>query len=169
MENTEFTPRPWYREPWPWLILGILGLGVCSGLSILTIGLSNPPQIVSGDYQSLGKALVDTQERTGRAKALGLSGDLRFEDGDLVVHLAADDLAGLPDTVLVQFLHPATSDGDTTAIVRLVADGVYRGELSATPHERAQVRVADLQQTWWLAGRLSSEAPDLVALTAQRL
>jgi uncharacterized protein len=169
MENSEYTPHPWYREPWPWLILGILGLGVCSGLGILTIGLNNPPHIVSGDYQPLGKALVDTHERTGRAKALGLSGDLRFEGGEVVLNLVADELAGLPDTVLVQFLHPATSDGDTTAIVRLVADGVYRGELSATPHERAQVRVADLQQTWWLAGRLYGDAPDIVALTAQRL
>ena len=35
--------NPWYREPWPWFILGILGLGVFFGISILTIGLNNPP------------------------------------------------------------------------------------------------------------------------------
>ncbi len=169
MENTEFTPRPWYREPWPWIILGILGLGVCSGLGILTIGLKNPPQIVSGDYQPLGKALVDTQERAGRATALGLGGDLRFEGNDVLLTLAADDPAGLPETVLVQFLHPATSEGDTTAIVRLQSEGVYRGELATLPHERAQVRVADLQQTWWLAGRMSGDNGGAVALSVQRL
>jgi len=169
MENTEFTPRPWYREPWPWLILGILGLGVCSGLGILTIGLNNPPQIVSGDYQQLGRALVDTHERTDRARALGLSGGLRIEGNEVVLELSAIDRAALPGSLLVQFLHPAVSDGDTTALVRLQDEGVYRGELATSPHARANVRVADLEQTWWLAGRLSSEAPDLVALTAQRL
>jgi uncharacterized protein len=169
MATTDFTPRPWYREPWPWIILGILGLGVCSGLGILTIGLSNPPEIVSGDYQQLGRALVDTHERSDRARALGLGGSLRFEGNEAVLELSASDLAGLPDTVLVQFLHPASSEGDTTAIVRLQAEGIYRGELSAAPHQRAQVRVADLQQTWWLAGRMSSDSGGVVALSVQRL
>ena len=169
MAHTDFTPRPWYREPWPWIILGILSIGWVSGLSILTIGLSNPPQIVSGDYQQLGRALVDTHERTQRARDLGLSGGLRLEGGIVVLDLSADDLAGLPDTLLVQFLHPASSEGDTTATVRRQSDGSYRGELATDPHARANVRVLDLEQSWWLAGRLSVEAPDVVALTAQRL
>jgi len=169
MENTEYTHRPWYREPWPWIILGILSIGWVSGLSILTIGLSNPPQIVSGDYQQLGRALVDTHERTDRARALGLSGGLRIEGNEVVLELSAIDRAGLPDSLLVQFLHPAVSDGDTTALVRLQSEGIYRGELASSPHSRANVRVVDLEQTWWLAGRLSDNAPDIVALTAQRL
>lgn len=169
MESTHFCPRPWYREPWPWIILGILSLGWVSGLSILTIGLSNPPEIVSGDYQQLGRALVDTHERTQRARDLGLSGGLRLQGGEVLLELVAHAPSSLPETVLVQFLHPASSDGDSTALLRRDAEGVYRGELATSPHGRANVRVLDIEQTWWLAGRLSVESPGAVALTAQRL
>ncbi len=171
MENTEFVPRPWYREPWPWIILGILSIGWVSGLSILTIGLSNPPEIVSGDHAPLGKALIDTNERSAAARSLGLSGHLTITGDQVHIELGANDIAALPDSLLVQFIHPATSDGDTTAVVQRDSEGVYRGSLAAAPHQRSRIMVADLSQTWWLGGRMSPEpdAPSAIRLSAQRL
>ncbi|QOC22255.1 FixH family protein [Wenzhouxiangella sp. AB-CW3] len=169
--ESEITVRPWYREPWPWFILGILSLGPIFGLGILTIGLSNPPEIVSGDHAPLGRALVDTNQRTAMARSMGLSGALRVDGGQVWIELGANDLKNLPDSLLVKFVHPATSDGDTTAVVHRNGDNQYMGELAGSPSERSRIVVSDLSQTWWLGGRMRSEpdAPDEIRLSAQRL
>lgn len=162
-------PNPWYREPWPWVILGILGLGVTSGLSILTIGLSNPPQIVTGDFALLGKAVVDTHVRTDRARALGLDGEVIMNGDQIALNLKAEDFTVLPEHLLIQFQHPARSELDTTTLLLRQTDGTYTGALAAVPHERARVIVSDPQQTWWLAGRLSANTAGPIAVTTERL
>jgi hypothetical protein len=45
--------KPWYKEPWPFILISITGLGVIAGSTLAFIGLSNPPEIVSGDYEQL--------------------------------------------------------------------------------------------------------------------
>jgi hypothetical protein len=39
-------PRPWYREPWPWLLMLPPALSVVGGLVMLYLALSAPPEIV---------------------------------------------------------------------------------------------------------------------------
>ncbi len=34
--------RPWYREPWPWIIIGLLSATVIASLITLWIALANP-------------------------------------------------------------------------------------------------------------------------------
>lgn len=163
------TANPWYREPWPWFIIGIVGLGVVSGLGILTMGIKNAPEIVSGDYRQLGKALVDTDERTGKARALGLSGELDVRADSIELTLIANDQDTLPDTLLVRFRHPAFSEHDSTTLVRRANNGHYRGELITQPHEKAHVVVSDISNTWWLGGRRNDQPGETVALIARRL
>ena len=44
-------PRPWHREPWPWIIIGMLGAVVTASLVTLWIAISNPDQLVVDESQ----------------------------------------------------------------------------------------------------------------------
>lgn len=159
--------NPWYKEPWPWFILGLLGLGIVAGTSIAWIGITNPPEMVTGEYERLGRGLTDTASRTGQARHLGLFGQVELAGERIVLELNADDLEALPETLLIRFQHPATSEGDSTALLERQAHGRYTGELSIAPHDRAQVIVADVGQTWWLSGRRDGAAT--IAIEPKRL
>lgn len=148
----------WYKEPWPWFILGLLGLGIVAGSTIAFIGLTNPPEMVTGEYERLGRGMTDTASRTGQARNLGLFGQVAVEDKRILLELNAHDLEALPESLLIRFQHPATSEGDSTAVLKREAHGRYSGELSIAAHDRAQVIVADLGQTWWLSGRRDGSA-----------
>ena len=41
--NQETDAGPWYKEPWPFILVSITGLGVVAGSTLAFIGLSNPP------------------------------------------------------------------------------------------------------------------------------
>ncbi len=160
--------NPWYKEPWPWMILGLLSLGIVAGSSIAFIGLTNPPEMVTGEYERLGRGLTDTATRTGQARSLGLFGQVGLEDDRVVLEINAHDLDALPEPLLIRFQHPATSDGDSSVVLEREYHGRYAGHLTVPPHDRAQVIVADLAQTWWLSGR-RGETDDVIALEPKRL
>ena len=39
-------PRPWYKEPWPWVAIAIPGAAVIMGVITLYLALSNPDYLV---------------------------------------------------------------------------------------------------------------------------
>lgn len=142
---------PWYKEVWVWFFLGILGLGIVAGTSMLIIGVSNPPEMVVGDYARFARGLVDTNQRAARAQALGLEGQLLIEDQSITVELTHSSKEPLPQTILVLFQHPASSENDITVRLANVGDGRYQGSLPQIPNPRAQAIVFDMAQTWWLS------------------
>lgn len=43
--------RPWYREPWPWFVIGLLGAAVTASLVTLWIAMTNPDLLVVEDAE----------------------------------------------------------------------------------------------------------------------
>ena len=166
----ETPANPWYKEPWPFILVSITGLGVVAGSTLAVIGFSNPPEIVSGQFGSLAKFVTEDSARVDQARALGLSGRLALEGNEVVLTISALDAASLPEQLMVQFQHPATSAGDSVALLsrtsRSDKRGQYRGSYAVPPHARAHVSVTDLNQSWALAGRLDAGAS--IAVEARR-
>jgi hypothetical protein len=54
-----FPGRPWYREPWPWIIIGLLGTVIVASFITLWIAASNPDGLVVDDveYQEIRRGL----------------------------------------------------------------------------------------------------------------
>ncbi len=65
----EHTVRPWYREPWPWIIIGLLGTVIIASLVTLWIAASNPDGLVvdESEYQEIRRGL--RAQETGQAPA----------------------------------------------------------------------------------------------------
>lgn len=159
--------QPWYKEPWPFILISITGLGVVAGSTLAYIGLSNPPEIVSGEFGSLAKFVTEDSAGVHEARALGLAGRLALDEGVIVLSLSASDLSTLPGQLMVHFQHPATSTGDSVAVLFHHGGGEYRGPYNEPPHARAHVMVTDLARSWSLAGRL--DAANTIPVEPRRL
>lgn len=42
---------PWHREPWPWIIIGLLGSAIVASLVTLWIAVTNPDHLVVDEAQ----------------------------------------------------------------------------------------------------------------------
>ena len=149
-EPFDQAPPPWYRQFWPWLVLAILAWGVISSSITLSVALRNPPQMMTGDYQRLGKALVDTHVRADRAEALGLSGRLAVEPAGWTLELRALDATALPDALLLLAQHPTDAGRDRQMLLRRDASGSYSAAAESVPL-RGRIIVSDLEQSWWIS------------------
>jgi hypothetical protein len=58
-KDLDTTGRPWFREPWPWIIIGLLGSVILASLVTLWIAATNPDGMVVGDaeYQEIRRGL----------------------------------------------------------------------------------------------------------------
>lgn len=166
----DIVARPWYREFWVWFFLAILGMGVASGTGVLVIGIKNAPQMVTGDYEKLGKALIDTHRRSDRARQLGLAGRLELTGETAVLALTATEADQLPDQLLLHFEHPTDATRDVAAVARRLDDGRWQARLDTVrAPDRARVILSDLEQTWWLAGRFEGAPDGSIGLAPVRL
>lgn len=158
----------WYREPWVWFFLGLLSIGIIAGSTLATIGLRNPPELVTGEFERLGRGMTDVGERTRQARAFGLSGQLTRSAQSITLQLHAVDDMNWPDTLLVLFQHPAQSERDMTIMAQHASDGHYVAEMAVEPYPRARIIVSDMATRWWLTGRLDPNQ-NHSNLTADRL
>lgn len=162
--------RPWYREFWAWFALAVVGLGVASGTIVVVISLGSAPQIVTGDHQPLGKALVDTRERARAAKALGLVGQLSVNGELAELRLEAHRPADLPDELLLRFEHPFDASLDISALAVRTQDDHWQAVLdTVSPPVRARVILTDLTRSWALAGRFSDAVTGTIELESAQL
>lgn len=47
----QIAQKPWYREPWPWVAIGIPAIAVVMGLTTLYLALANPDYLVVEDEE----------------------------------------------------------------------------------------------------------------------
>ena len=75
--NKESASKPWYREPWPWFIIGLLGATVAAGFITLWIAMTNPDfQVVDEEeYQRIKSELRAQSESEGEAQSQPAEGD----------------------------------------------------------------------------------------------
>ncbi len=172
----EINPQPstrWYRQFWPWFVIALLLWGITSSLITLTFAVRNPPEMMTGDYAKLGKALVDTHVRADRAEALGLSGAIELDSQQWVLRLTADQPAALDAQLLLIAQHPTDADQDRSML--LIRDdsainAIYRAEAQRIP-VRGRLIVSNVSQDWWISSTYQRQANEalLIELRPERL
>ena len=80
---------PWYKHIWPWIIIAILTCSVTLTLSMVTIAVKNPDNLVNDNYYEAGKGINRSLDRELLGQALQLKAKLRLDEltGEVVLLL----------------------------------------------------------------------------------
>ena len=152
--------KPWYREPWPWLLMSGPAIVVVAGVTTAIIAFRGADGLVADDYYKQGLSINRDIARDEAARTLGIAGEVRLEAGAVRVTLQA--AATLPDRLTLRFAHHARASEDRIVHLARRGDGAYEAPLADLPPGRWRAIVETAQ--WRVAAQLDTRAGRSAAL-----
>ncbi len=136
MNHSNASPRPWYRESAPWLLMAGPAAVVIAAAITLWLAMRAPDGLVSEDYYKRGLLVERRVERDVAAQKLGLRARLVFDDeaGRMRVEFANPTLKG--DLPVVVLTHSARPQLDRRLELQRVSARVFEVPLAALTHGR---------------------------------
>ena len=164
MTNTA-PPRPWYREPWPWILISLPATAVVAGIATVWIAATSADGLVVGDYYKAGLAINQTLARDDAARTLALTATLAQADGALSLQLDGR-LQAYPERLALALAHPTRQGMDLSLDLRHAGGGLYRAALPALAAGKWHAQLTDPASAWRLAGVLHTPLGQPVTLAA---
>ena len=143
--------KPWYREPWPWILMSGPAAVVVAGIVTTVLAVTSFDGLVADDYYKQGLAVNREIGREARARALGVTAAVQFSPDRRKVRVL---LAGAEAASLrLMLVHPTLKGEDQPIALAPVAPGVFEGAMRppAGTH-RVHVRLEDGAGGWRLDG-----------------
>lgn len=148
-----YDTAPWYRQFWPWFLMGLPASVVVAGLVTFYIANRHADDLVIDEYYKEGLAINRQLARKQRANELGISAELNIQESALQLRLAGP----IRNNILVlQLAHPIEADRDFTVSLGRRTDGSYSAPLpvSVAAHWHWTLD-SGKDSDWRLDGRLT--------------
>jgi hypothetical protein len=136
--------KPWYREPWPWLIMSGPALVLVAGAITTWIAFASADGLVAEDYYKQGLAINKVLAREEAATSRGISLEMKKKENLLSVELKGDD----PAALFAHLVHATREGHDVRLRLARVAPGLYEAELPALPAGRWRIAIEDPKSEW---------------------
>ncbi len=143
--------EPWYRHPWPWLLISGPAIVIVAGFVTLWIAISTSDGLVADDYYKQGLAINKRLAREESAQRLGISADVALSPGKIRIALRGQ----APEALFVQLAHATRAGHDLRLRLAPVSPGMYEAALDKLPPGHWRVVIEDPRGTWRIAKELS--------------
>lgn len=138
--------KPWYKQPWPWILMAPPATAVLAGIATVWIAAAGADGLVAEDYYRQGLAINKVIAREARARELGISAGLEVRDGRIRVRLEG----AAPPALFVHLAHRTRAGFDQR--LRLApAGGAYEAELAPLAPGGWRVVIEDPKGDWRIA------------------
>jgi hypothetical protein len=158
--------RPWYREPWPWLLMAGPLASVIAGFVTLWLAVKTDDGLVAEDYYKEGLAINQLLHRDHMSAELGYEATLNFDfDHQLLrARMSSETGAAIPRVLRLRIVHPTRSGADQT--VELPTSGASRfdGAIKPLSAGRWLLILEDATQSWRLTGEMRAPRDEEVVL-----
>jgi uncharacterized protein len=143
--------KPWYREPWPWLLMAGPAAVIVAGAATIWIAVASADGLVAEDYYRQGLAINKVLAREEAARERGISAEVVLESGKLEVALKGEK----PEALFAHLAHTTRAGHDLRVRLAPAGQGVYRAELPPLPAGRWRIVIEDPRSTWRIAKEAS--------------
>lgn len=162
---TDTTLQPWYRHPWPWILIAIPFSSICVGSYFIYVATHGADTMVQEQYYAAGQSINKVIAAGRQAQQMGLSGTLAFSRDHVALRLASRDGAPLPPVLTLQLSHPTIAGLDQSVTLVAAEPGHYAGALKPSDARRWDITLAAPDKAWSLSGRWNLDEGSAAALT----
>jgi hypothetical protein len=136
--------KPWYREPWPWLLMAGPAAVVVAGAVTTWLAFATADGLVADDYYKRGLAINRELERDRAAAARGIAADVEARGGVLRVRLRGAE----PEVLFARLVHATRAGHDQRLRLTLGDGSTYATELPELAPGRWSIILEDARGEW---------------------
>ena len=167
MMQTGNTVTPWYKQFWPWVLIGLPTSVVIASITTYFLAINGIDSVTSKDYYKEGLAVNADLERDKKAAALGLSADIAIDGQNVTMNLSAKDPATIKSLVgqpiLLELENLSFQDKNLSATLVPMGDGVWQGKTSANTSQATWLARV-IGPDWRMSHRLENTTPTHIVL-----
>lgn len=154
MNTHAHTSKPWFKEPWPWLLAIMPLTAVVAGGFTVWFAVSSNDGLVVDDYYKQGKAINQARERDRQAQALGIRAQLQPQGTSLHMQLEGR-MPTPPGQLTLKIMHP-TRGGDDHDVMLNWNGSTYAGQLPQLTGAHYKLQLTPEYGDWRLTGTWST-------------
>lgn len=151
--STERAPRPWYREPWPWILMSGPAIVVCAGIATAVIAVETNDGLVAEDYYQRGLAINKVIAREEKAQALGLAATVQFNAARDRVRVLITSGVPPSEPPRLTLVHATRAGLDQSVVLHAAGLGVYEGAVTIPAEGTWRMQLEDARGSWRLSAR----------------
>lgn len=159
--------NPWYKEPWPWILMAGPAIVIVAGVITTWLAVVSNDGLVSDDYYKQGMTLNQRLQRDHKAEALGLHADVMRSEQNVRLLIGAGTDVKLPEVVSVKLAHPTQAGRDQLIKMTSEGQGFYGGQMSVAVAGRWIVSIEDPSGDWRLQGEWLVDSGEALRLVAR--
>lgn len=157
------TVKPWYKQFWPWMIMGLPASVVIASIVTYFIALDGIDSVISKDYYKEGLAINTDLTLDKKATEMGLMADVEISaDSTVVLKLSAKDAAALKSMetrpIQLELENLSFQANNLSAVLIHAQSGEWRGKLSGQV-SRATWHARVLGGEWRITQRIENTVP----------
>jgi len=143
--------NPWYREPWPWLLMAGPFIVIIAGFVTAWLAFTTRDGLVTDDYYKEGLTAGETLAKSHQAEMLGITAGVMLTREAMQIRLSAEQSFEQPAALKVILSHPTRAGMDQQLLLKRSGD-VYRSEMLLPASGHWLVLVEDEAKTWRIMG-----------------
>jgi len=159
--------RPWYREPFVWMLIAIPGWAVISGFVTLYLASASFDGLVADDYYKQGLEINRSLARDRAATARGLDATLRLDRaaGQVRTNLQASSAPRMPERLRLGLYHATRAGFDREVALERTGARAYAAALPELVPGRWYLELGTAE--WRLTGSLRMPGEGVVRLQSR--
>jgi uncharacterized protein len=155
--------RPWYKEPWPWLLMFFPLTAVLAGVATVVIAFRSDDGLVAKDYYKKGLTINRVLAKQERAAQLGLSAQVQQSGNRIVLQLESSRELTPAKQLKLTLLNPSRAGFDQAIMLQLDVDH-YSGEIASVRDGRWNLKLEDEGGVWQLSAETTLPLKEPVRL-----
>ena len=138
--------KPWYREPWPWILMSGPAAVIVAGAFTAWIAFTSSDGLVADDYYKRGLAVNAVLEREAAAARRGIDAQFERYAGGIRVRLRGD----APPALILKLAHATRAGFDVRLRLEPAGAGLYQAALPALAPGHWRLILEDPRAEWRL-------------------
>ncbi len=149
------TPTPWYREPWPWLLMSGPAIVVVAGIFTAVLAVRTQDGLVADDYYKQGMSVNKDISRDLNAKTADIQAEVLIDPAAQRVVLDVRHISPKTETMNIIFARATVSGKDRRVTLRRSGQNTFIGALTPLEIGKWYATLDDDSHAWRLVNSVN--------------